>query len=492
MQGDFFQVLRRVQKEERNKSSLARVENDFYKQLRDYIKDLERSVANDPFGNEQLLLNNAQRIATEICELRESKITQAANNNIYRSFLLFRKDNPQFDLLDTTPLNLTDEEETLYFSLMDALKNHRYRISLDEYTEESSIGDNYEDEEEYDEDFDEDEESSFVEDSYESASSVEEENDVSDEMEDEISDALGESDEVLDRLNQIKNAKVITDETYENIDKQVANQMYSGQGTVDNTQALLEAEETDETGEVEEKQEETPVIDQESQETEEPEEESTEVQSNVELGTKTESPVSTSPEDFYKNPDSQFVDLDKLEPNYDDDYYNSIAAGSNYAAPSEDDFNLIFAKPKKPKAEPANAEEKAPNKVEAAETKDSSSAKIQSTQSSLGFASGLDVKDKKVSHTDGFNKAIDGNIDSTIDDAKKDNAPKKPVDKTKGGLFARDEIENATVVISEDVGEMVGIDGKVYGPFLANDVVILPNITAQILIDNNKASLVKY
>ena len=42
MQGDFFQVLRRVQKEERNKSSLARVENDFYKQLRDYIKDLER------------------------------------------------------------------------------------------------------------------------------------------------------------------------------------------------------------------------------------------------------------------------------------------------------------------------------------------------------------------------------------------------------------------------------------------------------------------
>ena len=124
--------------------------------------------------------------------------------------------------------------------------------------------------------------------------------------------------------------------------------------------------------------------------------------------------------------------------------------------------------------------------------KDSSSAKIQSTQSSLGFASGLDVKDKKVSHTDGFNKAIDGNIDSTIDDAKKDNAPKKPVDKTKGGLFARDEIENATVVISEDVGEMVGIDGKVYGPFLANDVVILPNITAQILIDNNKASLVKY
>ena len=166
MQSDFFQVLRRVQKEERNKSSLARVDDDFYKQLRDYIKGLERSVANDPFGNEQLLLNNAQRIASAICERRETKITKAANNNIYRSFLLFKKDNPQFDLLDTTPLNLTPEEETLYFSLMDVLKTHRYRISLDEYTDESVIGGNFEDDEEYDEDFDEDEESSFVEDSY--------------------------------------------------------------------------------------------------------------------------------------------------------------------------------------------------------------------------------------------------------------------------------------------------------------------------------------
>lgn len=488
MQGDFFQVLRRVQKEERNKSSLARVDNNFYKQLRDYIKDLERSVANDPFGNEQLLLNNAQRIATEICELRESKITKAANNNIYRSFLLFKKDNPQFDLLDTTPLNLTDEEETLYFSLMDALKNHRYRISLDEYTEEAIEG-NYEDDEDYDEDFDEDEESSFVEDSYESGSSVEDKTDVSEDMEDEISDALGGSDEVLDRLNQIKNAKVITDETYENIDKQVANQMYPGQGNAETDQELEEEAEEVEVAEVGEEQEETSVLSQESQETKE-------IQSNVEEDIKTETSVSTNPEDFYKNPDSQFVDLDKLEPNYDDDYYNSIAAGSNYAAPSEDDFNLIFAKPKKPKIESENAEEKAPVNGGSAGTNDNASVKQESRQSELGFSSGLDVKEKKTSHTDGFNKAIDDTIDdnigSTIDGAKKDDAPQKPVDKTRGGLFARDEIANATVVISEDVGEMVGIDGKVYGPFLANDVVILPNITAQILIDNNKASLVKY
>ena len=60
--------------------------------------------------------------------------------------------------------------------------------------------------------------------------------------------------------------------------------------------------------------------------------------------------------DIFKDPDSQFVDLDKLEPNYDDDYYNAIASESDYAQPSEDDFNLIFAKPKKPKTETVTEE----------------------------------------------------------------------------------------------------------------------------------------
>ena len=497
MQVDFFQVLRRVQKEERNKSSLARVENDFYKQLREYIKNLERSVANDPFGNEQLLLNNAQRIATEICELRESKITKAANNNIYRSFLLFKKDNPQFDLLDTTPLNLTDEEETLYFSLMDALKNHRYRISLDEYTEDSKTADDY-GEESFDDDFDEDdEETSFVEDSYED--SIQSEDSVDEDLEDEISDALGEStvgkgstytestvseasvstqasveenpiqeetsnsldnssdaqldnDDVLNRLNQIKDAKVITDEKYEPIEKQIANQKVPSQ----NEPTAEKAVQAEQSGQVN-------VQD-----------------SNKEVSTpsnddsKVKSFVSDNINDIFKDPDSQFVDLGKLEPNYDDDYYNSIAAGSNYAQPSEDDFNMIFAKPKKPKSDEA--------KKPAIGAEEASSTKTKSVESELGFSSGIDLKEEKTVSVD-LNKAIQKPTE--------DNAPKKPVDKTRGGVFARDEIANTTIVISEDVGEMVGIDGKVYGPFLENDVVILPNITAQILIDNNKASLVK-
>ena len=479
MQGDFFQVLRRVQREERSKSSLARVDNDFYKHLRDYIKDLERSVAVNPFGNEQLLLNNAQRIATEICELRESKITQAANNNIYRSFLLFKKDNPQFDLLDTTPLNLTIEEETLYFSLMDALKNHRYRISLDEYVEETDI----EDEEE---DFDEDEETTFVEDSYEESVRGPETN-VSDELEDEISDALGESDEVLGRLDQIKDAKVVTDEKYEHIDKQVANQKYPGHGAAE---AIEEPKQDIQ----ESPQEEVPQFKEETQENiQEPKED---IQSTTEDSSKPKSFGTGNVNDIFKDPDSQFVDLDNLEPDYDDDFYNKIAAGSSYAAPTEDDFNMIFAKPKKPKSNEDSIEKSQStdevkpessqfnNEVESSESTDEVKPEIpQSSQSELGFSSGLDVKTRKTSHTDAFDKAIQK--------LKEDNAPKKVVDKTRGGLFARDEIENATVVIKENLGELIGIDGKVYGPFVENDIVILPNITAQILIDNNKASLVK-
>lgn len=510
MQGDFFQVLRRVQREERNKGALARVDNDFYKQLRDYIKQLENSVANNPFGNEQLLLNNAQRIATEICEKREEKITKAANNNIYRSFLLFKKDNPQFDLLDTTPLNLTDEEETLYFALMDALKNHRYRISLDEYAEDSTMEEDYD---EGDMDIDDDEDTSFVEDSYESAASIDSDDEISEDWEDEISNALDQStvdvepsvaletqqdgsadldsgsDEVLDKLNQIKDAKVVTDEKYESIDKQVANQMYPNQEASVATQDEIEEGSPTQAGVVSqdeiEKDSSTQagLVSHEEVKAEAQEQK----EESADKTSKGGSFDSNNINDIFKNPDDQFVDLSKLEPNYNDDYYAAIASPSNYAQPTEDDFNMIFAKPKKPKSNEEKLERSQVNDEVKSEnsqfTNEAKSEIPQSTQAELGFSSGLDVKERKTSPTDA--------VDKDIQKLEEDNAPKKVADKTKGGLFTRDEIKNATVVIKENVGELIGIDGKVYGPFLENDIVILPNITAQILIDNNKASLVK-
>ena len=69
--------------------------------------------------------------------MREHKITDAAVINIHRSYHLFTG-KPKFDLVDTTPLNLTPEEEKFYFSLIDKLKEHRSNISLDKLTEDKS------------------------------------------------------------------------------------------------------------------------------------------------------------------------------------------------------------------------------------------------------------------------------------------------------------------------------------------------------------------
>ena len=138
---EFFKSLRKIQKRERNNASLARVGDNFYKDMYSCIRELKEDIGVDPFSDKQDLLKDIQRIATEICERREHKITEAALMNIHRSYRLFNKDNPQFDIIDTTPLNLTKEEERLYFSLVDTLKDHRNDISLDKFSEELDAND---------------------------------------------------------------------------------------------------------------------------------------------------------------------------------------------------------------------------------------------------------------------------------------------------------------------------------------------------------------
>ncbi|OWT33556.1 hypothetical protein BGI41_01815 [Methanobrevibacter sp. 87.7] len=185
----FFQELRKIQKKERANSSLAKVDNDFYSLIYSYINELKDNISDDPFSNESYLLKDTQRIATEICERREHKIAEAALMNIHRSYHLF-KGKPKFDLVDTTPLNLTDEEEKLYYSLMDSFKIHRNNISLDNLNNQNK-----------------DEESNTV---YNK--------DIGDE---ESSDE--EDNQVTNRLSQIANAKIITDEKREPIEKQIIN-----------------------------------------------------------------------------------------------------------------------------------------------------------------------------------------------------------------------------------------------------------------------------
>ncbi|MGN0176926.1 MAG: hypothetical protein ACI389_03750 [Methanobrevibacter sp.] len=131
----FYQELRKIQKKERNNSTLARVDEDFYARIHEYLDELRKEAIRDPFSNIHGMLKEAQIIATEICERREHKITDAAVVNIHRSYHLFTGE-PKFDLIDTTPLNLTPEEEKFYFSILDTLKNHRGNISLEKLSDD--------------------------------------------------------------------------------------------------------------------------------------------------------------------------------------------------------------------------------------------------------------------------------------------------------------------------------------------------------------------
>ena len=187
----FYQILRKIQKKERNNGTLARVEETFYNDIHAYLDDLRRKAIEDPFSNAHGMLKEAQIIATEICERREHKITDAAVVNIHRSYHLFTG-KPQFDLVDTTPLNLTPEEEKFYYSLIETLRNHRGNISLDKLS-------------------DDEETSSGVKPKEVQKTTLVPPKETP------------KQDEVLDRLDEINNAKVIVDEKREPIEKQIIN-----------------------------------------------------------------------------------------------------------------------------------------------------------------------------------------------------------------------------------------------------------------------------
>lgn len=190
----FYKTLRSIQKKERNNGTLARVDENFYNMMHQYLDELKQQAISDPFSNVPQILHEAQRIATEICERREHKITDAAVVNIHRSYHLFTG-KPQFDLIDTTPLNLTPEEEQFYFSLIDTLKNHRRTISLDKMSDDES------------------DEKIVIKPKETQSNTL-----ISPEPVENKED-----DEVLNRLDEISKAKPIVDEKRESIEKQIIN-----------------------------------------------------------------------------------------------------------------------------------------------------------------------------------------------------------------------------------------------------------------------------
>lgn len=224
---DLYQQLRKIQKKERDNGMLAHVEETFYEDIHKYINELKQSAIDDPFSDVYNTLNEARRIATEICERREHKITNAAVLNMNRSYQLF-SGKQEFDLVDSMPLNLTPEEETFYFSIIETLKNHRLTLSGQEIIKPSSEDIEEDDVEDIDQSESGEPKSNSLGDIADIALDDSKEDEVLDkidetlESEDKKKESLKSDDEVLDRLDEISKSKVITDEVREPIEKQIS------------------------------------------------------------------------------------------------------------------------------------------------------------------------------------------------------------------------------------------------------------------------------
>lgn len=425
MDDQFFAKLREIQKKERANSSLARVGSDFYKKTHGYLDSIRDVARNDPFSEESDLLKNVQRIATEICEIREHKIADAAVINIHRSYHLFQG-KPQFDLVDTTPLNITEEEETLYFSFIDVLKNHRRVISLDQLTttdnevihnkeiiNNEAIDDNGSADNSSDDELNNSSapksssnDSNISTNSNSSNNGSNSNNNINEPDKTDIG-----NDKVLNRLNKIKSSKVIEDESYESIEKQVIKSKYS-ESNVSTTN--LDKDES-----IQEKPKAKSQI-------------KTQSKSQVKVESKVQSETERSSD--LKDKKNTSVD-NNIETNNKAKITNDESTKFN-----SNDKGIV-----KPKS---------------------------------GFSNVIGNEDEQFVDLDLLNQDIDHNFD--------DNSYSRTNSKS-----TVDRISNVMVLIFSEINSIIGVDNKVYGPFQPQDVVIMPDINAEILVKNKKGRLVK-
>jgi len=47
------------------------------------------------------------------------------------------------------------------------------------------------------------------------------------------------------------------------------------------------------------------------------------------------------------------------------------------------------------------------------------------------------------------------------------------------------------ILTFSEISSIIGVDNKVYGPFQPQDIVIMPDINAEILVKNKKGRLVR-
>lgn len=199
----FYKILRDVQKKERNNGTLARVDETFYNDIYEYMDVLKQEAINDPFSKASTMLKESQRIATDICHRREGKIMESAIRLIQRSYRLFTG-KPEFDMVDTTPLNMTPEEERFYYSLIETLMNHRRNISIEKFDEDDNLN-----------------HTTVIKPIETQTNTLTSPNTSSGNESDSVNVESSPKDEFLDRLDEISKSKPII-EKRESIEKQIA------------------------------------------------------------------------------------------------------------------------------------------------------------------------------------------------------------------------------------------------------------------------------
>lgn len=427
MDDQFFVKLREIQKKERANSSLARVGNDFYKRTHRYLDSIRDVARNDPFSEKSDLLKNVQRIATEICEIREHKIADAAVINIHRSYHLFQG-KPQFDLVDTTPLNITEEEETLYFSFIDVLKNHRRGISLDQLTTHDEAIDTLNDDGvdcgsdsiNKSSNTNNNDNNSNTKNNINNTNDINTNNSLNNASKNNEVENDAKNDQILNRLSEIKASKVIEDEPSESIEKQIAKSKYSvkndnlkkiGKNKYNNTESLGNQQTNSFT---------EPKIESEKEKT-----------SNLKNIKNTNKDNNSNVDSNINSDITSNIDDSKNTKNATDSVAKNLSSETKTLKQKSEFSNIIGSENEQ-------------------------------------FID-LDHLDHGIDHHDLDNNRLKRiNSKSTVD-----------------------RIANVMVLIFSEINSIMGVDKKVYGPFYPQDVVIMPDVNAAILIKNKKGRLVK-
>ncbi len=113
-----YKTLRRIQELEKRSPTLTKINPAFYQQLSEFLTTLKKQ--GDHEKNTQKIklyrdeIQNTEKIAKNIYELREKKIMQAALSKI-------RGGKPDMK-------NLLDVEQTLYDALVDLIQSNRKKI----------------------------------------------------------------------------------------------------------------------------------------------------------------------------------------------------------------------------------------------------------------------------------------------------------------------------------------------------------------------------